>query len=67
MTVQRGAVTKSSSTSVTVKSDDDFTGTYVISDDTRGRTGALAVGDTVFVVAEKAGTKAVIITGARKG
>ena len=38
MTLQRGTVTKSSATSVTVKSDDDFTGTYVLSDDTRGRT-----------------------------
>ena len=67
MTLQRGAVTKASDTSVTVKSDDAFTATYVLSDDTRGRTKALAVGDSVLVVAEKAGAKAVIVTGSRKG
>ena len=67
MTLQRGVVTKASATSVTVKSDDDFTATYAIADDTRGRTGALAVGDSVFVVAEKTGAKAVMITATRKG
>ena len=67
MTLQRGTVTKASATSVTVKSEDDFTGTYVISDDTRGRVGALAVGDTVVVVAEKNGARAVMIAATRKG
>jgi hypothetical protein len=67
MTLQRGAVTKASATSVTVKSDDGFTATYAIADTTRGRTGALAVGDSVLVVAEKTGAKAVLITATRKG
>lgn len=68
MTLQRGTVTKSSATSVTVKSDDDFTATYAIGDETRGRVGgALAVGDSVLVVAEKTGAKAVVITATRKG
>ena len=66
MTLQRGEVTKSSATSVTVKSADDFTATYVVNDDTRGRTGALAVGDSVLVVAEKAGAKAVLIAESRR-
>ncbi|KRF28502.1 hypothetical protein [Phycicoccus sp. Soil802] len=67
MTVQRGTVTKSSATSVTVKSDDAFTATYVIGDDTRTRKGAPAVGDSVLVVAEKTGAKAVLIATTRKG
>lgn len=67
MILQRGSVTKASATSVTVKSDDNFSGTYAIDDQTRGRTGALAVGDSVVVVAEKTGAKAVIITATRKG
>lgn len=67
MTVQRGTVTKASATSVTVKSDDNFTATYTLGTDTRGRTGALAVGDSVLVVAEKDGAKAVLVTAARKG
>jgi hypothetical protein len=67
MTLQRGVVTKASATSVTVKSDDAFTATYAIDDDTRGRPGALAVGDSVLVVAEKTGAKAVMITATRNG
>ena len=67
MTLQRGAVTKASATSVTVKSDDAFTATYVLDQDTRGRAGALAVGDEVLVVAEKTGAKAVMVTRGRKG
>lgn len=67
MTLQRGTVTKSSATSVTVKSDDDFTATYAIGDDTRTRNDAPAVGDSVLVVAEKDGAKAVLITATRTG
>lgn len=67
MTVQRGTVIKSSATSVTVKSDDAFTASYVIGTDTRTRNGAPAVGDSVLVVAEKTGAKAVIIAATRKG
>jgi hypothetical protein len=65
MTLQRGTVTKASDTSLTVKSDDAFTATYVLSDDTRGRTRAPAVGDQVLVVAEKAGGRAVMVTASR--
>jgi hypothetical protein len=65
MTLQRGEVTKASATSVTVRSADDFSATYVIGDQTRGRAGALKVGDSVFVLAEKAGAKAVLITGGK--
>ena len=67
MTVQRGTVSKSNATSVEVKSDDGFTATYVIGDDTRTRNGAPAVGDSVLVVAEKNGAKAVIVAATRKG
>jgi hypothetical protein len=67
MTLQRGTVTKASSTSVSVKSDDGFTATYVIGTDTRTRAGAPAVGDSVLVVAEKSGAKAVLITATRTG
>lgn len=67
MTLQRGVVTKVSATSVTVKSDDGFSATYAIASDTRGRTGALANGDSVLVVAEKAGAKAVLVTATRQG
>jgi hypothetical protein len=66
MTVQRGQVTKVSDTSLTVKSEDGFTATYAVSVDTR-RTGAsdLASGDTVLVVAEKSGAKAVLVQARR--
>lgn len=66
MTVQRGEVTKVSDTSLTVKSEDGFTATYAVSVDTR-RTGArdLANGDTVLVVAEKSGAKAVLVQARR--
>ena len=67
MTVQRGEVTKVSATSISVKSADNFAGTYAVGADTRGRAGDVAVGDTVLVVAEKAGAKAVLVTAARRG
>lgn len=67
MTLQRGEVTKVSDTSVTVKSEDDFTATYVLGDDTRGRAANLEVGDSVVVVAEKAGAKAVLVAASRRG
>lgn len=61
MTVQRGTVTAASSTSVSVKSPDGFTATYAVDSSTRGKTTNLANGDTVLVVAQKAGSKAVLI------
>lgn len=67
MTLQRGEVTKANATSITVKSADDFTATYAIGADTRGRAANLQAGDSVLVVAEKAGAKAVLVTGTRKG
>jgi hypothetical protein len=66
MTLQRGEVTKASDTSITVKSADDFTATYVVGDDTRGKAGAVKVGDSVLVVAEKTGAKAVLVAATRK-
>ena len=66
MTLQRGEVTKASATSITVKSADSFTATYAIGADTRGRATNLKVGDSVLVVAEKTGAKAVLVTGTRK-
>ena len=66
MTLQRGEVTKASDTSITVKSTDDFTATYVVGNDTRAKATDLKVGDSVIVVAEKAGAKAVLVTGTRK-
>ncbi|NYG07230.1 hypothetical protein BJ986_001717 [Phycicoccus badiiscoriae] len=67
MTLQRGDVTKVDATSVTVKSTDNFTATYTIGADTRGQTTNLQVGDTVLVVAQKTGGKAVLIAGSRRG
>jgi hypothetical protein len=61
MTLQRGTVTATSGTSVTVKSTDGFTATYAVDSSTRGRTTNLAKGDTVLVIAQKAGAKAVLI------
>ena len=67
MTLQRGEVTKVSDTSITVKSADDFTATYVVGDDTRGRAGDLGSGTRSLVVAEKTGAKAVLVAATRKG
>ena len=59
---QRGAVTAVSSTSISVKSDDGFTATYVVTADTvvdaqRDGIGSVKVGDKVAVVGlENAGT-----------
>ena len=66
MTLQRGEVTKASSTSLTVKSADGFSATYTLGSDTRGRVDNLTVGDSVLVVAEKAGAKAVFVAATRK-
>jgi hypothetical protein len=66
MTLQRGTVTAASSTSVTVKSTDGFTATYTIDGNTLGaRSGSLAAGDTVTVIAQKTGGKAVLIRANR--
>ena len=66
---QRGEVTKSSATSVTVKSSDGFTATYAVSDDTRvaGPNDVPAVGSDVLVVAKKEGSAAVRILALREG
>lgn len=61
MTVQRGSVTAATATKVTVKSDDGFTASYAVDSSTRGRTSGLVAGDTVTVLATKAGAKAVLI------
>jgi hypothetical protein len=59
---QRGTVEKVSATSITVKSRDDFTGTYVVTEETRvrqpGEPGTITdikAGDTVRVVAVQDG------------
>lgn len=65
MTVQRGTVTAASATSVTVRSADGFSATYAVDDSTRGRAGAVAKDDSVLVVAQKAGSKAVVIRAVR--
>ena len=67
MTLQRGEVTKVSDTSISLKSADNFAGTYAVGADTAGRAGDVAVGDTVLVVAEKAGSKAVLVAATRRG
>jgi hypothetical protein len=67
MVRQRGEVTKVSDTSISVKSADNFAGTYAVGADTAGRAGDVAVGDTVLVVAEKAGAKAVLVAATRRG
>jgi hypothetical protein len=61
MTVQRGSVTAASQGSLSVKSADGFTAKYVIEANTRGKTGNLQVGDSVLVVAEKAGARALVV------
>jgi hypothetical protein len=66
MTLQRGEVTKASDTSITVKSTDDFTATYAVGTDTRGMATDVKVGDSVLVVAEKTGAKAVLVAATRK-
>lgn len=73
---QRGAVTAVSPTSVTVRSEDGFTATYVINVDTRIRKdgekaaiGAVKVDDTVTVLAVKAAdgkTARGLIVGAKR-
>jgi hypothetical protein len=61
MTMQTGTVTKVSSTSLTVKSADNFTATYTLDSSTMGRTTGLANGTTVLVIAQKSGGKAVLV------
>ena len=65
MTVQRGTVTAASDTSVSVRSADGFSATYVVDDSTRGRAGDVAKDDSVLVLAQKAGRKAVAIRAVR--
>ncbi len=65
MTLQRGAVTAVSTTSLSVKSDDGFTAKYVLDSSTLGRPAGLANGDRVLVVADKAGAKAVLVRATR--
>ncbi len=64
MTVQRGTVTAASASSVSVRSADGFTATYAVDGSTRGAT-TWTKGDSVLVVAQKAGAKAVLIRAAR--
>ena len=65
MTLQRGTVTTASATSVAVKSDDGFTATYAVDSSTRGAATTLAKGDSVLVLAQKSGAKAVMIRATR--
>jgi hypothetical protein len=67
MVLQRGEVTKVSGTSISVKSADNFAGTYAMDATTAGRAGTVAVGDSVLVVAEKAGSKAVLVAATPRG
>ena len=61
MTVQRGTVTASSASSLSVKSADGFVGTYTVDSTTRGAGSAPAKGDVVLVVAKKSGGPAVVV------
>ncbi|WP_406832345.1 hypothetical protein ABEG17_05845 [Pedococcus sp. KACC 23699] len=65
MTVQRGTVTAASTSSVSVKSADGFTATYAVDGSTRGGATSWTKGDSVLVVAQKAGARAVLIRAAR--
>jgi hypothetical protein len=63
MVVQHGAVTAVSATSVSLKSEDGFTGTYAVGSDTRVRVAGgpdaisgVKTGNQAWVVARKAGT-----------
>lgn len=71
MTIQRGAVTSVSATSVAVRSDDNFAKTYVVNDQTRvlpgGSAASLAKGSQVVVLARKDGGVAVQIRSYRVG
>jgi hypothetical protein len=70
MTVQRGAVTAASATSLAVRSDDGFAQTYVVNAATRVLRGAaadLAAGDDVVVVARKEGKVAVQVWRSARG
>ncbi len=71
MTIQRGAVTSASATSVAVRSEDNFAKTYVVNDQTRvlpgGSAADLAKGSQVVVLARKDGSVAVQIRSYRVG
>ena len=71
MTIQRGAVTSASATSVAVRSEDNFAKTYVVNDQTRvlpsGSAANLAKGSQVVVLARKDGSVAVQIRSYRLG
>jgi len=71
MTIQRGAVTSASATSVAVRSEDNFAKTYVVNDQTRvlpsGSAADLAKGSQVVVLARKDGSVAVQIRSYRSG
>ena len=71
MTIQRGAVTSASATSVAVRSEDNFAKTYVVNDQTRvlpsGSAANLAKGSQVVVLARKDGSVAVQIRSYRVG
>jgi hypothetical protein len=61
MTLQRGTVTAASSTSLSVKSADGFTATYALDSSTRAPARTVANGDSVLVLAQKQGSKAVLV------
>lgn len=66
MTVQRGTVTASSASSLSVKSPDGFIGTYAVDSTTRGGGTTPARGDVVLVVARKSGGPAVLVRVVRR-
>lgn len=61
MTLQRGTVTAASATSLSVRSTDGFTATYALDSSTRTPARTVANGDSVLVVAQKQGSKAVLV------
>lgn len=61
MTLQRGTVTAASATSLSVRSTDGFSATYALDSTTRTPGRTVANGDSVLVVAQKQGSKAVLV------
>jgi len=66
MTIQRGTVSASSASSLSVRSPDGFVGTYAVDSTTRGGSRTPAKGDVVLVVAKKSGGPAVLVRVVRR-
>lgn len=68
--VQRGEVTSASSSSLSVRSTDGYTGTYAVTSGTRfvgASSGVPSKGATVYVVATRDGDRAITVRTARTG